>query len=179
MTNFRNSAKRCSPQIEREQLFCAGLGRGFSLVEVLIVVVILAITAAVVIPGMSSAASTKIRSAADVIASDLEYARSMAITNQRAYTVDFDTSAESYQLEDNSGVIEHPVKKGFDFVVDFSGDSRLSRVDIYTADFGGSDEVSFDYLGSCDNGGVVTLKAGDVTVYVNVQSVTGFITVTD
>lgn len=161
--------------------------RGFTLIEMLIVVVIIAIAAAIAVPMMSSASSMQVRAAASMVAADLEYAKSMAISRGQSYSVVFDEANETYQIEDQSGtVIPHPVKKGFNYVVDFPNDGRLDRVVIVDADFDGdvTNTVSFDYLGSPYNGsgtplnsGVITLQAASVTKTVHVEPVTGFISV--
>jgi prepilin-type N-terminal cleavage/methylation domain-containing protein len=151
---------------------------GFTLVEVVIVIVILSIAALIAVPMMSSAASFQIRSAANMIAADLEYARSMAISRGQNYSVVFDQAAESYKIIDQLGnTIQHPVKKGFDYVIDFQNDSRLSRVDIAKVDFNATSTVQFDCLGSPDNGGAVVIQAGGTTKTVTVEPVTGFISI--
>jgi len=153
-------------------------GFGFTVVELLIVVVILSIVALTAIPMMSSAASIQIRSAANMIAADVEYARSMAISRGQNFSVVFDKNADSYQIVDVSGnVIQHPVKKGFTYVVNFRNDSRLSRVDITNASFNGIQTVEFDCLGSPVNGGTVNLQAGAVTATISVEPVTGFVSI--
>ena len=63
--------------------------RGFTMIEIIIVAVIIAIAAMVAIPLMTSAASMQIRSAANMIAADLEYAKSIAISRQKRYAVFF------------------------------------------------------------------------------------------
>ena len=99
---------------------------GFTLVELIIVVVILSIAALIAVPMVSSAADMQVRSAANQIAAHLDYAKGMAITHQQNYSVVFDVSNESYQVQDEGGnLIDHPVNPG-SFVVDFSTDSRLS-----------------------------------------------------
>lgn len=163
-----------------------GMSRAaFTLIEMMIVLVILAITAAMAVPMISSGAGMQVRSAANVLAADLEYAKSMAITNGSRYSVVFDTTNETYQIEDSSGSpIEHPVKLK-DYVVDFPADSRLSQVNIVSADFDGQTAVTFDYLGSpwtgfgSMNSGIVTLQAGNSSKIVNVEAVTGFVSVSD
>jgi len=143
------------------------------------------IAAMIAVPMLSSAASFQISSAANMIAADLEYARGMAISRQQNYAVVFDEINECYQIEDQAGnVISHPVKKGFDYVVDFKNDSRLNKVDIADADFDSTSKIEFDYLGSPWNGagaqlisGVVSLQAGDITVIVRVEPVTGYINI--
>ena len=151
---------------------------GFTVVELLIVVVILSIVALTAVPMMSSAASMQIRSATNMIAADVEYARSMAISRGQNYRVVFDKNADNYRIVDQSGtVIQHPVKKGFTYIVDFRNESRLSRVDITNANFNGTQTVEFDPLGSPLYGGSVNLQAGAVTATVSVEPVTGFISI--
>ncbi len=158
---------------------------GFTIIELLIVVVIIAIAAMAAIPLSSSAGSMQVRSAAQMVAADLEYAKSMSISRGQSYSVVFDEGDESYRiLDQDSNLIKHPVKKGFDYIVAFSGDSRLSKVDLVDADFDGTEVVKFDYLGSPYDGdnnplnsGSITLQAGLTTLTVTVEAVTGFITV--
>ncbi len=162
-----------------------GISGGFTLVELLIVIVIIMIAALTAIPMMSSAASVQIRSAANMIAADLEYAKSMAISRAQKFSVVFDKNTESYWIEDQDGiVIPHPVKKGFGYVIDFQNDGRLNKVDIVDADFDATSEVKFDYFGSPYNGnstplnsGVISLQAGGTTTTVTVEAVTGFISI--
>jgi Tfp pilus assembly protein FimT len=155
-----------------------GPRNGFTMIEILILAVILAIVAVTAVPMLSSAGTIQIRAAANMIAADLEYAKSMAISRGQEYSVDFDQDADSYQLEDQGGnVIPHPVKKGFNYIVDFQSDSRLSRVDVTGANFGGVDDVTFDSLGSPDDGGTVTLQANGTTVTIRVEPITGYISI--
>lgn len=158
---------------------------GFTLVEIMIVVVILVIAAMIVVPIAGSASSVQIRSAANVIVADIEYAKSMAITKGQKYSVAFNTSADSYQIEDQNGVvIGHPVRKGFNYVMNFHNDSRLNKVDIVSTDFDSTEVVKFDYLGSPYNGsnsplnsGTISLQAGATIITITVQPVTGFVTI--
>ena len=153
-------------------------GLGFTVIEILIVVVIIAIAAAMAIPMMGSAGSMQLRSAANMIAADIEYAKSMAISRGRNFSVVFDKSTESYHIEEEDGsVIAHPVKKGFDYVIDFRSDGRLDKVDIKEVDFNLEEAVEFDYLGSPVNGGIISLQADGTTVTIIVEAVTGFISI--
>ena len=165
-----------------KMVFCA---RAFTIIEILIVVVLLAIAGMMVVPMMSSAASIQIESAANIVAADLEYAKSMAISRGQNFSVVFDKAAEAYQIEDQAGgVIPHPVKKGFNYVVDFRNDRRLNRVDIVDANFDATSKVKFDYLGSPYNGtgaalnsGVISLQAAGITKTIRVEPVTGYISI--
>lgn len=160
---------------------------GFTFAEVLVVVMIISIAAMIAIPMMGSAAGIQIKSAANVISSDMEYAKNLSIARGQNYSVVFDTSAESYQINDQAGsVIKHPVKTGKDYIVDFQNETNFSSVDIFATDFNGGSTVRFDYLGSPYdqsggglNAGQVTLKAGEETIVINVQPVTGYISITE
>jgi Tfp pilus assembly protein FimT len=159
------------------------------LAEILLVVLIIAIAAMIAVPMMGSMDSVQIRSAANMIAADLEYAKSMAISRGQNYSVVFNPAGDCYEVHDHNGIIiKHPVKKGFDYKVDFSSDSRLDKVVIESADFDSSNTITFDYLGSPYSGsgtsnplnsGTISIRAGDFTMTVSVEPVTGFISITD
>jgi prepilin-type N-terminal cleavage/methylation domain-containing protein len=159
--------------------------RGFTLVELLIVIAIISIAALTAIPMMSSAASMQIRSAANLLTADLEYAKSMAISRAQNFSVIFDAGADTYRIEDQYGnVLSHPVKKGFNYVIDFQNDGRLKKVDILSVDFDSTSKITFDYLGSPYNGihgplnnGVINLQAGSTTSTITVEPVTGYVSI--
>jgi prepilin-type N-terminal cleavage/methylation domain-containing protein len=155
-----------------------GADSGFTMIEIVIVIVVIGIAALLAIPMMSSASSLQIRSAANMLAADLEYAKSMAISRGQNYSVEFDKDADSYKIVGPDGnPIDHPVKTGFKYVVSFQNESRLSRVDITSATFGTDQTVVFDCLGSPDSGGSVVLQADGTTKTVTVEPVTGFISI--
>ncbi|MHC4640764.1 MAG: pilus assembly FimT family protein [Planctomycetota bacterium] len=177
-----------NPRCGKEQRYrLRAASSGFTLIEIVIVVIIIAIAAMTAIPLFTSADSFQIRSAANMIAADLEYAKTISISRGQSFSVVFDKTTESYRIEDQGGtVIAHPVKKGFDYVIDFRNDGRLSNVDIFDVDFDTTSEIKFDYLGSPYNGadnpmnsGVVSLRAGQMTATINIEPVTGFISIVD
>ena len=161
---------------------------GFTLVEVVIVLMILAILAAIAVPLYTSAASVQLKTAANMIACDLEYAKSMAMSTGRKYSVVFEDSNESYRIKDaNEQVIPHPVHIGArdGYTVSFANDSRLDKVDILSATFGSTKTVRFDYLGSPRDGsdsplndeGSISLRAEGDPMTVRVEPVTGYISI--
>lgn len=151
----------------------------FTILELMAVLVIISIAALIAIPMFSSAAKTQLRSAANMVAADLEYARSLAISKQQMSRVVFDETNESYRIEDSTSVISHPVQIGKDYEVNFSTDRRVNQVDIVNVDFGSTTQVEFNYLGSPDNGGTIQLAAGSSAMTIAVEPVTGFITISD
>ena len=164
---------------------------GFTMIELIVVLAIIAIAAAIVVPIASSAGSMQLRAAVTMVAADLEYAKSMSISRGQRYSVVFDEANESYQITNEAGAtISHPIKGPSSlYAVDFRNDSRLSAVEIVGASFDGASTVSFDYLGipysvtaspaALLNPGVITLRAGGVTRTVRVEPVTGYITVSN
>ena len=154
---------------------------GFTLIEIIIVVVILSIAALLAIPMLGNSGDIQVRAAGDMIAADLEYAKGMAVSRQKPYTVVFSDSAESYSIKDANGtVIKHPVN-GKPYSVNFTTDSRISQVNISSlVDFGGTSQVEFDSVGKPVNGGgKIFLAGGGKTVTVSVDAVTGYISVSN
>jgi prepilin-type N-terminal cleavage/methylation domain-containing protein len=160
-------------------LVCAKFAHnGFTLIEIIIVVVILGIISLIAIPMYSSAAGIQVKTALDMITSDLEYAQNLAITNGTSYSVVFDAAVESYKIIDSdNNVIANPSKPGSNYIIDFTSDIRLSKVKIASASFGSASKVKFDNLGSPDNGGKVIIGAEGHTAVVNVQAVTGYVSI--
>jgi type II secretion system protein H len=164
--------------------------RGFTMIELMVVLAIIAIAAAIVVPIASSAGTMQLRAAVTMVAADLEYAKSMSISRGQRYSVVFDSANEQYRIVDPNGTtITHPVKVGQPYAVNFRNDSRLNGVDIVSATFDGVLAVGFDYLGipysvgaspaPLLNSGVITLQAGGVTRTVRVEAVTGYISISN
>ena len=158
------------------------------MIELLIVVAILAIAAAIVVPMASSAGSMQLRAAVNTVAADLEYAKSMSISRGQRYAVVFDKTAGIYYqyrvVDQSENPVPHPITKRPEYVVSFQSDARLGQVKIAGVNFNGMDKVSFDSLGSPFdavganlNSGTITLQAGGITRTVNVEPVTGYISV--
>jgi type II secretion system protein H len=160
--------------------------RGFTLIEILIVVVIMAIAAMLAVPLFSSAGDIQLQAAADLIAADLEYAKSMSITKGQSYSVLFNKTTESYSVREPDGTIApHPVNIGSNYEVNFATDGRLNQVDIYDVSFDGDSEVKFDSIGSALNAsggslssnGTIILHADGETKTIRVRRQTGYISI--
>lgn len=71
---------------------------GFSLVELLIVIALMGILAGVVLPSSNPTIHDQLHSAAQILATDLAYARSLAVTQGSSYRTTFDLAANRYVL---------------------------------------------------------------------------------
>jgi prepilin-type N-terminal cleavage/methylation domain-containing protein len=160
--------------------------RAFTLIEILAVIVILAIAAMIAIPAFSGASEMQMRAAADKLAADIEYAKSLAVTTQKPHRVTFDTVLHKYEIREMSAdaVINDPVRKT-PFVVQYTQDSRLSSVTIQSATFGTGSAVEFSSTGTPEDAGgtalgtagTVVLEAKGQTITVKVEPVTGYVTI--
>ena len=160
----------------------------FTLVETIMVVLILAVAAIVAVPLISSASSMQLRAAANIIASDLEYAKTLAIGHQKYYFMEFDKVNEVYRLYDKEmNLVTREDLPGRNFVVDFKNSSKLDSIDIQNVSFDASSIVTFDYLGAPYSGrgldyplnqGTIIIKADSSQATITVEPVTGYVTVT-
>ena len=129
---------------------------GFTLIEILVVVVILGIAAAIVVPAIGSRDDLKTTSAARMIMADLIYAQNRSISQQRKHFVVFDDANETYSVfEDkrpavpNMTIITHPVEaSAFTVNLGPSGPGPIRDVYIGLADFDGKKILMFDELGT-------------------------------
>ncbi len=78
-----------------------GIALGFTLVEILAVVVILGIASAIIIPQIGSRDDMKTAAAARVIVADLIYAQNLAISSGSPVYVRFDTTNNQYTMLTN------------------------------------------------------------------------------
>lgn len=159
---------------------CRNSRTGLTLVEIIVVVVILGILAAMIVPAATRGKDIEVNSAAQILATDLDYARNVAITYQRGVTVTFDVAAGTYQLAwaDDGSLLQRPVEKD-DFICNFAQRSGTEDVEIVSANFQGTTSLTFDDRGEPDRGGKVKLMAGDYKYEITIAPVTGAVTVKD
>ena len=165
------------------------LRRGFTLVEILMVVVIIGIASAIIIPQIGSRDDLRAASMARVVMADLVYAQSRAVATQRMHYVRFDTEAGRYEVLDSISpehLIDHPVNKT-PFQVEIGSDRRdgLQQVTLATASFDDQPVLAFDELGTpfsyddstgiptAMNAGSVILRSGNHLVTITIEPYSG------
>lgn len=163
---------------------------GWTLVEVIVVTIILAIAASIVVPMVTETEDMQARSAARMVASDLQFAQNTAITTQTnvngavaGIKVIFipTTGAASglYKLlyDDNkSSSVKNPMT-GSDYNVVFSSSTGFGSLKVVSTTFA-QNTVEFDATGSPSNAGSVTVQAGTSVYTIAVAASTGKVTVT-
>jgi len=165
--------------------------RGFTLVDLLIVVSVLGIIATVAVPSFQSGLEkSKLSGAASEIFIALQHAQFSAMTTGGTTRVTIDDGTDTIVVErfqltgDISGggaemseadietggfvTMAHPVKRGEEYTIAFSDEDRFSGVNISSAAFGSDNYVIFDALGfpSAGGGAVVSYGALQHKLYV-------------
>ena len=151
------------------------------------VMALLAIIAAIVIINATATDDVKAKAAARVILLDLQYAQSEANRRQDAITVTFYPDEEKYTLSDSTGQILVNPKTKENYEIILPQDIGDSELDLLTVDFGGgAAAVTFTSLGEPVQGGstqpissnsTIVVRHGDYTYTVKIVPVTGKVSV--
>ncbi len=170
---------------------------GFSIFELLMVVTIMGILAAIAIPNLTPGAAQQLRSAGKLLAADLTYARSLAVANNSYYLVTFDLQDNCYVLTHSGtnasldtlpdSAMRNPSDPDDQQIVDLKELPDLAgKVCLYAVRAGGAvTTVEFGPLGSTERSAETTiwLQIGNQTeprwIGVTINPVTGLATVGD
>lgn len=178
--------------------------QGFTLVEILAVVVILGIASAIIIPQMGTRDDMRVKAAARTLIADLIYAQNLAISTGQTVYIRFDVAGNSYSMLTNPSnskakkgdPVQHPITQS-DYVTAFGSNNRgWEQVKIDSAVMNGVDSnfrpeftVGFDEIGSPHvwcydldqrndlNDGTIVLKAGQFKNTITITPATGEILV--
>lgn len=153
---------------------------GFTLIELVIIIVVLAIIAAVAIPRLGDVASTKAAATAEKIKSDIRYAQELAMTQNRSYRVYFNGApapASGYAVVNNADGDANWGEAG-EFAPDPSGKGDLS-ITLNSGDYAGvtaslssGSYIAFNSLGRPTTGGgaTITMLPGGYTITVSAET---------
>jgi len=167
---------------------------GFTLAEILVVVVILGIAGAIIVPQISSRDDLKAAAAARMIMADLIYAQNLAITQQQNRYVLFDLDNRRYSVvAPDMTVLTHPVtKSAYTVTYGAGGQSGLREMSlvsaVFTAQNGStSAKIGFDELGtplvyldgptSVMTSGTIVVQTGRFRLNITIEAYTGLISV--
>lgn len=146
--------------------------RAYTLIEMLMVVVIMGILAAVAIPSIGNVLDERyVNAAAMQIKVDLEAARNHAVSTSTSQTLSFNPALDNYSWAG----MKDPDRPGTPYSVDLSGDEYNSE--FVSLNFGGDSDVVFDMHGMADSNGEIVVKSGSLRRRVELDGVTGEVTV--
>jgi Tfp pilus assembly protein FimT len=158
---------------------------GLTLVEILAMMLIMGVIAAVVIPLADSDDKIVAASGARMVLADLEYAQSEAIRTRQPVTVTFDAANDKYTITIASGTINRPGDTGA-YVVSLK--ELDPKMDLGTVNFGGGTALKFLSTGdpvrvtddtALSTAGTIPVSNGDTTYNVKVLPVTGKVRVVE
>lgn len=171
--------------------------RAFTLVEILCVVVILGIIAAVVGISLGTRDDLKAKSAARVLSANLQYIQSRAVVRRQRHYVTIGNAGDSIRFAIRSGglwqSLTHPVDQNeFRMVFGPAGSGGGKDIRLVTEDFNGNNVFGFDETGTpffCDGDGnnvieasvpaTFRLAAGDYEIVITVQPITGEVSISE
>ena len=159
----------------------------FTLLELLIVIVIMGIMAAIVIPKAMETDKDAVIAGASRVSQALEYAQSEAMTRKTPVTVQFYPGSESFTISDASGILTDPLTHQ-PCNVNLPSAVGAENLNLISANFGGtSSSITFQSNGEPVQGGStqiitsdskVIIQCGTHAMTVSVSPVIGKVTVT-
>lgn len=178
--------------MQRRRVASTGAG-GYTLIEVLVVVVVLGIAAAILVPSMGQTGVLRVQAAVRTVVSDIAFAQSDALAYQRRRAVVFDQNANHYAIyEVNS---DGPFPES-DMLIDGSRRSGRAEESLNDPSFGGAaitgvsfdggSTLTFDEIGgnvktptgdTPSSGGYVEITGSGSVFRVNVEGYTGRVSV--
>jgi prepilin-type N-terminal cleavage/methylation domain-containing protein len=165
---------------------------GFTLMEMMIVVIIVGIVAAIGLPMLSGDETTKLISAADMFGADVAFAQIESVTHgDDPRGMVFDTEAQRYIITTAGAIataigaghdaidatpINNPVgNAAYDTTFGLGRAHVMQGVGIASVTVGGDDQLQFGLYGQLDQttNAVVTLTAGDWSIDITIDAING------
>ncbi len=159
--------------------------KAFTLLELLVVLVLIGIVAAVVVPAASGTESAQVAGAARILTADLEAAQATALARQAETALVFNATLTKYKvvLADGQNLSDYgslvalanPLQPGnaYEVVVAQMSSPQV----VVNSAFSPTKYITFDSFGSPTLSGSVVLTTQAATLTVSVEAITGAVSV--
>jgi type II secretory pathway pseudopilin PulG len=145
---------------------------GFTLLEVLLMVILGIILASVAMPSAHTFDDQRVASAARILGSDIEFARARALATSLHHRILVELHLDRYKVESPVGtpLLEPLTRKPW------IRELATHGIDITATDFNGFTALVFDPSGKPNSGGSFTFQKGTFRAVIKVAAVTGEVT---
>jgi prepilin-type N-terminal cleavage/methylation domain-containing protein len=159
--------------------------RGYTLIELLIVIAMLGIAGALVIPSMGSTDVLRVQATVRAIVADINVAQSDALAHQQPRALIFDPATNTYVVIEVPGSTIEPTGNTIK-LVDLNDRRRFHNSRLVSADFSGDPVLIFDELGgpvtdvggnTPSSGGTIVISGSGSVFNINVEAYTGRVSV--
>ncbi len=155
------------------------LRKGFTLIELVMLLLVLAIVAVVIMTDLSTSVNaTRLDAAGWKLKSDIIYAQRLAVTQQVNHGVIFDPSAETYSVyrQTSSTTVNDPLS-GAPMTTNYATDSNFKKVGIVVTSISAptTNQLEFNSFGVPSDG--TTVLSSDGTVTLGLGSSTSVVTI--
>lgn len=159
---------RASAPDSRSRLGGSATNRGFTLAELVMVLVIVSVLAVAALPAFFSRLTFDTRRFADQVRAAMQYAQKVAVAQRRNVCVTVTASSLSLTQGTSAGAACTAA------VLDVSTGSGFVLNTPSSVSFGGAAAITFDALGQTASAATVTVT-GDQSIQIDVEAVTGYV----
>jgi hypothetical protein len=150
--------------------------RGHTVLELLVVVAVMMILAAIALPAMSPGTDRRLDTVQLAMQDALDHAQTLATNKAAPFGVRFDATNEWFAVVDELGEpVEDPLVKA-PYIVRLMQPGEPPDVVIDSADFGGYPLAVFNDKGVLESSGEVRLRAGSTQRWLAVNTATAALT---
>ncbi len=148
--------------------------RGFTFVELMVVVAIMGIMALVALPSVGTAYADRLDNVELQVRDALSRAASLARSSREPFGVVFDTNTDRFAVVDRNGIaVTDPLTRS-SYIVDFTRPDQPKGIDFTRVDFGTSGSaVIFDGQGLPLEGGSIQFDCNGLVRTLDLDAATG------
>ncbi len=147
--------------------------QGFTLTELVMIIVIVGIIAIISTPKLLSISDTRVRKDAKLMLNYLSFAQELAMSRSEPYGVCLDTGNSRYTINktdctSSSNIIPSPENRVSPLRIQYNSNFTISP--------SGTTSIFFDYLGRpTPNGATLTFSSDNVSVSIKIEANTGYV----